>query len=946
MVAPMRSRLIALLVVPTLTILVLATMVVGTGDERYREAEQHRNLAILADLLASLDGDLGEEALASALLVSSGEANTTEASDTLVGPRFQTDLSLRLVQRHMLALESHAQAISSAVDNAREMTWYRTDVESGQISARQVADRYSFIRRQLLDALSRETIAEGVDGGTIPELINLINLRSAHLDERLVVQLAIRSDKWAPGQHALVVSALSEQELYLRSVPLAVADRLEPRHALSSLRNRMELTDEVPSIPETRWVSLSDQWLAPLNREITRSTNSIVDDLTTVADQAADNRRRTIALVSSSLILGLLLVFFVSVRLVRRLLRITGIAEMVTVDGGYADEAGVVTINDDSRDEIGRLSRAFDTMTTRVQDAAIRQRGESHVLEMIVRGEPIDDILDAAARLLGVTSADKPKYRFIPGDAVDNEPHQPSRLRIVNARGGRVVESLPESAGVAVGLAAMAQRRAADDAELAEKASRDVLTGLFNRRSVLEYAEQLIDRADSAGAPVGGALLYIDLDGFKAINDEYGHGAGDIALMMQAANMERFARYAGGAAGRIGGDEFLVVLDQVITEADLAEKAAELARLLIVPLKLDDTLNVICGSSVGAALMRAGIDLDQVLHEADTALYSAKVAGESLAVISTEQFRREVREQESLAEAFLHALERNEFCLWYQPIWSRGGVELVGLEALARWERPDVGLVFPDVFLPVAESLNLMAELDANLFERVCEQMAAWEKQGYDVPPINVNVAPPRLESDGFVASTLDTLAAHGCAPASIILEVTEQLFMQQMETNCARLAELRDAGVRVAVDDFGQGYSSLAYLQHLPVDVLKVDREFVSNIDTSPTKAAIVSAVNELAIAMNLVVVAEGVERQEELDRLADIGCSMVQGYLLARPMPVAKLMDLFPAPNLAGQVCAESTAWFEPEIPDGVPEYLAESISTNAQLIAAEKSEGRGSQ
>jgi EAL domain-containing protein (putative c-di-GMP-specific phosphodiesterase class I) len=340
----------------------------------------------------------------------------------------------------------------------------------------------------------------------------------------------------------------------------------------------------------------------------------------------------------------------------------------------------------------------------------------------------------------------------------------------------------------------------------------------------------------------------------------------------------------------LGGDEFLLIVPDLLGHADLLDVADTVVAELNKPVVLA-TGSFQVSASVGGVLVRADVAPLRLLNDADAALYDAKRLGRAQAVVSTQALRDRIVETEQLRQDVISGLQGSQFKPWYQPIWADDGLSLVGMEALARWEHPERRVVPPSVFLPVAEELHLLGELDRVVFEAVCRQVVAWRAAGHVLDYVHYNLSTAWLEDPAFVAETTRILELTGCPPSAIVAEVTESGLMTDIDSNIHRLQKLREVGIRVAVDDFGQGYSSLAYLSELPVDLLKIDRRFVDMVDQERSNQAIVSAIIRLGRSLGLRIIAEGVERPEELEFLSGAGCDLYQGYLLARPVPAAEV-------------------------------------------------------
>jgi len=425
--------------------------------------------------------------------------------------------------------------------------------------------------------------------------------------------------------------------------------------------------------------------------------------------------------------------------------------------------------------------------------------------------------------------------------------------------------------------------RKAAEARIEQLAFYDPLTGLPNRALCLDRLQQGIAAASRHGRAL--AVMFVDLDGFKHINDSLGHDAGDRLLQEAARRLTSCVREADTVA-RLGGDEFVVILDEMTEEA-----AGMLARKLLgalrAPLAIDGhTLHVTC--SIGIALYpRDATDARTLLRNADAAMYRAKQEERNAARFYTEEMNRKALERLALEEDLHRALERGEFLLHYQPRVDLVSGEITGFEALVRWRHPHKGLIPPDRFIPVAEETGLILPLGAWVLREACTQAVAWARQGLDPGSMAVNLSARQFRSPDLVDKMAGILRETGLAPGGLELEITESMVASHVEQAIATLDRLKALGVRLAIDDFGTGYSSLSQLKRFPVQVLKIDKSFIAGIPSDPDDATIVTAILSMAHAMHLDVVAEGVETEAQLAFLRRHGCDEMQGYFFSKPLP-----------------------------------------------------------
>jgi diguanylate cyclase (GGDEF)-like protein len=419
-------------------------------------------------------------------------------------------------------------------------------------------------------------------------------------------------------------------------------------------------------------------------------------------------------------------------------------------------------------------------------------------------------------------------------------------------------------------------------AELRYQALHDPLTRLPNRALIMDRIVQLLARGRRSGTD--GAALYVDLDEFKNVNDTLGHAAGDQLLVQTAARLGSMLRDS-DTIGRMGGDEFVVLIDG--SEVDVGPQlvAERLLEAMRQPFELDDAANpLFIHTSIGIAIGDRA-SAGELLRDADVALYQAKAAGKNRFALFDRATKNRTIDRVGLEYDLRSALTDGEFRLAYQPIYRVDDLAIVGVEALLRWQHPTRGRLQPDEFVPILERTGQILEVGQWVLREACAQMAAWHARG-DTLDISVNVSGVQLNSDAIVEQIRNALAQSGLGAGSLIIEVTETTLMHNVEDTVVRLQAIRDLGVRIAVDDFGTGYSSLAYLQQFPVDCVKIDRIFTHAITTSPESKAMIAAVVKLAGDLGLTTIAEGVETPAQLDLIRGEGVGETQGFLLSHPL------------------------------------------------------------
>ncbi len=424
-------------------------------------------------------------------------------------------------------------------------------------------------------------------------------------------------------------------------------------------------------------------------------------------------------------------------------------------------------------------------------------------------------------------------------------------------------------------------------------AYHDALTDLPNRRALWEGISEAIESSRSNGAD--GALIVLDLDHFKIINDALGHGVGD-QLLCGIADRLRLAYPDARCAARLGGDEFALLLDRLGDDAALARRAAgriaeELMQKLAEPFHLGEH-ELTTGISAGITMVQADTEsAETLLRQADLALHRAKASGRSTTAVYSAFMQDDAKRRLALEKGLRLAIERDELQLFFQPqVDGRG--RLVGAEALVRWKHAGFGYVEPGDFIPLAEETGLIHPLGRFVLQRACALLRAWPTSPVPPPRLAINISPWQLALPDFVAMVTETLRASGIESSLITLEITESSFLHDVVDAATKIRQLDAFGIRVAIDDFGTGYASIATLKALPVRELKIDQVFIRDMTTSP-RDRFVEAVITLARSMDLHIVAEGVETEGQRAALVAMGCNAFQGYLISRPLDQAALLD-----------------------------------------------------
>ncbi len=458
------------------------------------------------------------------------------------------------------------------------------------------------------------------------------------------------------------------------------------------------------------------------------------------------------------------------------------------------------------------------------------------------------------------------------------------------------ITNQPMADGGWVGVHEDVSARKRAEQQIAHMAQHDMLTGLPNRVLFYEEIERALARV-SGGERI--ALLYLDLDHFKRVNDTLGHLVGD-ELLRQAADRLRGCVAEGDMIARLGGDEFAILQSSLRHPSDAAALAVLIADAMKKPFDLDGQSTVV-GVSIGISVAPDdAVERDRLLKNADLALYGAKDDGRSTCYFYDPELDERMKARQRLDADLRDALARGEFELYYQPIVDLQGNVVVGCEALLRWHHPERGILSPAEWVPAAEESGIIVPLGEWVLRQACVEAATWSNE----ITIAVNLSPVQFRSKGLLATIMNTLAASRLPAHRLELEITEAALMQNNELTLGTLHQLRRLGVRIALDDFGTGYSSLNYLRSFPFDKIKIDRCFVAHLCHENESVAIVRAIAELAKSLHMVTTAEGIETSEQLEAVRALGCTEMQGFLFSRPLPAADIAQLF-------GLCARGAVW-----------------------------------
>jgi diguanylate cyclase (GGDEF)-like protein len=465
--------------------------------------------------------------------------------------------------------------------------------------------------------------------------------------------------------------------------------------------------------------------------------------------------------------------------------------------------------------------------------------------------------------------------------------------RVMRVRGQQVVALVRD----------ITERKQAEE-QIAYLAYHDNLTGLPNNRLFKDRLQQSIAHAERNNSLL--AVMFLDLDRFKLINDSMGHNVGDKLLQIIADRLTEGTRRQdsigikvsidANSVARLGGDEFTILLEKVSGQQAITTVARRLIELCARPI-LIDSHEIFTSVSIGISLYPTdGAEVETLLKNADTAMYHAKKQGRNNFQYFDTSMNQASVEQLAIETSLRKAIENNELALHYQPQVSISTGQIVGMEALLRWKHPHKGFISPTAFIPVAEETGLIISIGEWVINEACKQGAEWEKQGYKPVTISVNLSAKQLREERLNDIIARILHETGMNPRYLGLELTESAIIIEPERALARLQSIKSLGIKLSMDDFGTGYSSLSYLKKFPLDTLKIDQSFIHDLATNNEDASLVKAIISMAHSLGMDVIAEGVEQQDQMEFLSVNDCDIIQGYLFSRPLPAAELTKILP--------------------------------------------------
>jgi len=568
----------------------------------------------------------------------------------------------------------------------------------------------------------------------------------------------------------------------------------------------------------------------------------------------------------------------------------------------------------DSEDDLGRLAKSFNRMLDRLHNSHMKLQSANQHVESIIKVMVDAVIVTETSGIVSKANSAAMQLFGLSGDEILGQGIQELISTPINIIGSEEAKNIQKFENIdshvinkhKEKIAIVCSRSAISgvdgkiqnyvfvikdvtelkeaEAHLNHLANHDVLTNLPNRLLLLDRLKLLMSRLPWHKRTI--AVMFLDLDRFKVINDTLGHDVGDQLLITVAERLETSVR-AGDVVARLGGDEFVVVLSDIAHKTDVIQIAKKIIDNMNIPVVLSDQEFVVT-TSIGISLYpNDGDDQHLLLKNADTAMYRAKDNGRNRYMFYSNNMNAEAREQMALENDMRHGIERDEFVVYYQPLVSLSSGEIVGAEALLRWQHPTKGMMPPLDFIPLAEENGFIIDLGEFVLSSACHQLSQWHNKGFSNISVSVNIADRQFKYTNLLNIVKSNLVKYSLDSRFLDLEITEGVLMDQVEKAQEVLQEFKSMGVKLSIDDFGTGYSSLAHLKKFAVDTLKIDRSFISDIPVDKEDVAITSAILEMAKVLGLSVVAEGVETEEQVLFLQQKGCEVMQGYYFSKPVP-----------------------------------------------------------
>ena len=567
-----------------------------------------------------------------------------------------------------------------------------------------------------------------------------------------------------------------------------------------------------------------------------------------------------------------------------------------------------------SEEALRRAAAVFETAT----EANVIADPSGNIIDVnsafsSITGHDRDDVIGGKAEILNSNRHDFAFYQRIAAEVEQSGKwegeiwirHKDSTAIPAWASIGRTLGSELSSVQIVAVFNDMTERKNAEGV-IARQATYDMLTGIPNRALFIDRLSQETLRAERSGRGV--ALIFIDLDEFKKVNDTLGHAAGDEVLQIAADRITRSIRNVDTAA-RVGGDEFAVIAPKLQDVVDAEPIAQRILTAMAVPMKVQGQ-DILTTASIGIAIFPADSeDGEELLRDADVAMYRSKNSGGNSIEFFTTEMNELATRRIKIESQLRHALDVGEFEVHYQPIVSLPERRMVGVEALLRWHNEELGTVSPVEFIPVAESTGIIVPIGAWILETACRQVKEWQDAGWSDLRVAVNLSPREVDRGDAVKSISSALIASGLAAEFLEIEVTERVLLDDVEKAESAFREIKNLGVRLCIDDFGTGYSSLSYLRNYPFDVLKIDRAFVHDATQRASGVSLLRAIISMADSLDLKVVAEGVETEEQFELLCELGCGFAQGFYFCAPLSATRIgiggpiVDLDADPSHVGE-------------------------------------------